>query len=819
MARLVSEFHPFVSCFAFSASVTLGELNNGMTGMNVHAWQTTGGGGVRSRTRAALRAGLLWAMWALLGAYVAALAMQSVGWGPAAGAWFDTAVNGWLGLLTVWAPTTVCWVAASRVGFRRPEVLLAAAAVTSFAAGDTYYLAKTLGGGTLPFPSLADVGYLAVYPLLLAALVVAVRRHVRRLTCALWLEALVGALGAASVLAVLLSPVLADAATGSTSLANAVAIANPLFDLLLVAAVAGIAAFGDVRMGRRWGLLVAGLLIFAAADVVYGLQVTADTYVLGTPLDAGWAIGLALMAIWVDSARPDRRATPERRQAAGATGLVVSAAATVAGLGVLVVGTRVYLSTLAVFLAGVTLIAAVARSQLAFGMLARVADLRLRASNTDELTGLPNRRALYAEGRRRLQGHQHVRHALLMLDLDKFKEVNDSLGHQAGDQLLVQVAVRLRETLRAADVLARLGGDEFAVLLENAGHDEAAEVALKLRAALAQSFALEDIALHTSASVGIALSPDDGPDLSALLRKADIAMYKAKTSGSGQHVYSCFDEADTDNRLKTVEELRTALASDQLIVHYQPKIDLATGEVSGVEALVRWEHPQRGLLYPDAFLNLVEESGLMPTLTREVLTLALDQVAEWHAQGRQLTVAVNLSASSLVDAELPQQVASMLAARNISPRFLHLEITEEFFMVDRDRARAILTRLRNSGVQICVDKFGSGYSSLSYLPDLPIDELKLDPSFVSPMTQHEHTAALVASAIALAHSLGLRMVAEGVERNVAYSELARLGCDQAQGYLMSRPLPTAEFNHWLCKRDAVQQDTHIQTPRPAPAIG
>ena len=561
-----------------------------------------------------------------------------------------------------------------------------------------------------------------------------------------------------------------------------------------------------------------GLLVFAAADVVYALQVTADTYVVGTPLDAGWAIGLALMAMWVDgTAQHDGSATQETRPATGATALVVSSVATAAGLGVLVVSSRVHVSTLAVALAGVTLLAAAARSQLAFRLLARMADLRRLAAATDELTGLPNRRALYAEGHARLAEPQRRRQALLMLDLDKFKEVNDSLGHHAGDQLLVQVGARLREHLRAGDLLARLGGDEFAVLLEDAGHDEATDVAVKLRAALAEPFALEDIALHSSVSVGIALFPDDGPDLSTLLRKADIAMYKAKTSGNGHHVYGSADDADDATRLQTVEELRTALTSDQLVVHYQPKIDLDTGDVHAVEALVRWDHPTRGLLYPDAFLDLVEESGLMPTMTRVVLALALDQAAAWHAQGQPLTVAVNLSASSLVDTDLPKQVASMLAARGVPPGALQLEITEEFLMADRDRARSILTRLRNSGVQISVDDYGTGYSSLSYLRDLPVDELKLDRSFIFPMADDARAAALVASTIALAHSLGLRMVAEGVETDVAYTELTRLGCDQAQGYFMSRPVPAAELDHWLSNRRAVDQSTDVpkcSPPRP-----
>jgi diguanylate cyclase len=248
-------------------------------------------------------------------------------------------------------------------------------------------------------------------------------------------------------------------------------------------------------------------------------------------------------------------------------------------------------------------------------------------------------------------------------------------------------------------------------------------------------------------------------------------------------------------------------------MHYQPKIDLDTGDVHGVEALVRWDHPTRGLLYPGDFLALVEEAGLMRQMTRVVLTLALDQAAVWQAQGLDLTVAVNLSASSLVDVGLPDQVVAMLAARGIPPRSLQLEITEELLMADRERARSILTRLRDSGVQISIDDFGTGYSSLSYLRDLPIDELKLDRSFVFPMVDDARAAALVASTIGLAHSLGLRIVAEGVETAVAYAELARLGCDQAQGYFMSRPVPAAELEYWLSNRRAGDEGTDGRSGR------
>lgn len=308
--------------------------------------------------------------------------------------------------------------------------------------------------------------------------------------------------------------------------------------------------------------------------------------------------------------------------------------------------------------------------------------------------------------------------------------------------------------MRGGDLLARLGGDEFAVLLADGGRAGADAVSVKLREVLAEPLTIEGIALHSRVSIGIAVYPNDGADLPTLLRKADIAMYQAKASGQGHHAYDSAYDTGGATRLVLTEELRTAMTSNQLVLHYQPKVNLSTGEVRSVEALVRWDHPTRDLLYPDAFLTLV-------------------------------------------DADLVGQVAAMLTTRGIPAHSLQLEITEDFLMADRERARAILTQLRDSGIQIAVDDFGTGYSSLSYLRDLPIDELKLDRTFVFPMTDDAHAAALVASTISLAHSLGLRLAAEGVETQVALSELTRLGCDQAQGYFISRPVPAAELEHLL----------------------
>ena len=725
------------------------------------------------------------------------LAVYVVGLTTRSGDGFSVLIDGWFGILTQSVPAAFCWVAVWRVKRRRLEVLLAAGAVTCFALGNTYYVLAVAAGIELPYPSPADAGFLLFYPLMLGALAVRVRRDLRRAT-ALWLDSTLGSLGAASVLAVLLHPILQASLADGLSLTAVVAVSYPLLDLLLVSAVAGIAFTRRGHGSRHWFTLSVGLLVFAVADVLYAFRVAQDTYVMGTPLDAGWSVGLSLIALGVIGlSRHEREEAPT-----GALGtvLAVPAVATAAALAVLLAGTRTPVSGLAVGLAGVTVLMAALRTHLAFRQLVSMAVLRKQAM-TDDLTRLPNRRALYASvdtvlGDLGSPGGDKGQ-ALLLLDLDRFKEVNDSLGHHVGDRLLQVVGDRLRRTLREQDILARLGGDEFAVLLRDTDPHGAAAVAKKLREALAEPCKLEGIALQASASIGIALFPQHGRDLNSLLRRADIAMYRAKETRDGHHIYSGTDDADGATRLRTRNELGSAIADGQLVLHYQPKVDLRTGTVGGVEALVRWQHPERGLLFPDSFLCMVEESGLMRQLTQDVLEKALDQAALWRQEGKELTVAVNLSASSLMDADLPERTMAMLAVRSLPARCLQLEITEEFLMADRDRARAVLTRLRNSGIQIAVDDFGTGYSSLAYLRDLPVDELKLDRSFIAPMADDVRAAALVASTIALAHSLGLRMVAEGVEDDVTYRELCRLGCDEAQGYFISRPVPADELTRWL----------------------
>ncbi|TFD04376.1 EAL domain-containing protein [Cryobacterium sinapicolor] len=739
---------------------------------------------------------LAWLMAVFLGGYVIGLLIPDSG--------FNLFVDGWLASLLKLSLVAVCWVAVVRkrsvsrvrVGarglerFRHLELLLTAAAVSIIAIVDSYSLWMLIWG-TRIFPQVSEVGYFLFFALMLAVLVIIVRRQLRGMVWSVVLDSAIGALGAASVLAVLLGPMASALDAAGANAAITAAVAYPLFDLLLVAVVVALTTSQGPVAGRRWILLVLGLLVFTSTGLVFALLET--RYVLGTPLDAGWAVGLALIAVWADtSSRPD---LVQNNSTNGLAALALPAVSTAAGLGVLLLASQTSVPPMAVGLAAATLALA------AVPLVSRQVALR-RQSTTDELTGLPNRRALYAGVLGRLADDKSRNRALLLLDLDRFKEVNDSLGHDAGDRLLVQVGRRLQGGLRPGDLLARLGGDEFAILLEHTDQVEAEAVAGRLRATLADPFTLEGISLQTSASIGIALYPDHGDDLTALLRKADMAMYKAKATHSGHHVYRNTDNRHGDARLRTLQELRLALTRDQLVLHYQPKICLKTGFVAGVEALVRWNHPERGLLFPDQFLTLVEEAGLMHALTQEVLRKALDQSVLWSAQGRTLTVAVNLSASSLIDSDLPERVGTMLSARGLPPTALMLEITEDFLMVDRDRARDILTRLRASGIKISVDDFGTGYSSLAYLRDLPIDELKLDQSFVFPMADDARAAALVASTIDLAHGLGLKMVAEGVENSVAYDELVRYGCDFAQGYFMSRPISAEALDEWLTARQS-----------------
>jgi diguanylate cyclase len=423
-----------------------------------------------------------------------------------------------------------------------------------------------------------------------------------------------------------------------------------------------------------------------------------------------------------------------------------------------------------------------------------------RQAFTDQLTGLPNRALLHDRIQQaiRLAGRQGLTVALLLLDLDRFKEVNDTLGHHHGDLLLQQVAERLRGSLRDSDTVARLGGDEFAVLLPQiASIQDATAAAEKLNAAIESPFTLDGLTLDVDASIGVAAYPDHASDANELLQRADVAMYAAKATHTGYTVYDPSLDQHNPRRLGLLGQLRRALAAGELVVYYQPKADVHSTRIFGVEALVRWQHPEHGLLGPGEFIPLAETTGLIRPLTSYVLDAVVRQCRAWLDGGRELSVAVNLSTRCLMDLTLPDEIAQLLQDAAIAPDRLLLEITESAIMTDPTRALEILNRLHALGVQLAIDDFGTGYSSMAYLKSLPVDELKVDRSFVKHLRDNPNDAVIVRSTVDLGHNLGLRVVAEGVEDEATWQELATLGCDSVQGYFLARPMPATELAAWL----------------------
>jgi len=422
----------------------------------------------------------------------------------------------------------------------------------------------------------------------------------------------------------------------------------------------------------------------------------------------------------------------------------------------------------------------------------------------DALTGLPNRTLFHQRLRQAIAATPPGgRAAVMLVDLDRFKEINDTLGHHSGDLLLQQISERLRQTLRPSDTVARLGGDEFAVVVPVAAGPGGAEaVAQRVLSAFEEPFVVSELTLDVDASIGIALYPDHSEDPAALLQRADVAMYAAKAAQSGFQLYSPAADPYSAGRLALGRELRVAVANGELAVYYQPKTELASGRITGVEALLRWPHPTHGFIPPEEFISLAERTGSIRALTLFVLGEALEQSRTWQRAGLDLDVAVNLSVRSLLDHELAEDVAGLLDRSGVAPARLTLEITETSVMADATRSMHVLSGLHALGLRLSIDDFGTGQSSLSYLKRLAVDEVKIDKSFVTHMATDDNDAVIVRSTIDLGHNLGLEVVAEGVEDATSWYQLVELGCDVAQGYFCSPPLPAAELQAFLAGRPA-----------------
>jgi diguanylate cyclase (GGDEF)-like protein len=617
----------------------------------------------------------------------------------------------------------------------------------------------------------------------------------RHLPRSLWLDGVLGLLSVSALGLLVVWPVLGGAEGSQAAvLVNG---AYPIADLLLFALCIGVFALHGWRPGRGWAALTLGFALFATADSIYLLRIAADTYTPGSILDSAWVAALVIMSLaaWQPSS------TGRTVEIKGLTVLVPPFLCSLIALGVLVTAGFRPVPAAAIVLAGAALLASMIRTALTFRELGRLAEVR-RLAATDDLTGLANRR--HFDGRLRAalaRAHEdHDKLALLVIDLDRFKELNDALGHNAGDQVLAQVGPRLRTALRADDELARLGGDEFAVLLPGARNVDG--VARRVRQALEAPFTVDGIDVRIGGSIGVAVFPEHGADAETLLQRADVAMYQAKGSLAGHEFYAPERDRHTRERLELIAELRDAIGTEQVVLHYQPKLDLVTGGVPEVEALVRWQHPTHGLLPPGAFVPLAEQTGVMRSLTDHVLDTALAQCAAWRERGIDVGVAVNVSPATLLDGTWAGSVLDRLERAGVPAARLRIEITEDAIMLDPDRSLAVVRALADAGVGVSVDDFGTGYSSLGLLKQLPVDELKIDRGFVSGSLREPADSAIVQATIDLGRRLGIQVVAEGVEDAATLDRLAEWGAHAAQGLWISRPVPPAELEAWLASRVA-----------------
>ncbi|MEA3056072.1 MAG: diguanylate cyclase, partial [Actinomycetota bacterium] len=566
-------------------------------------------------------------------------------------------------------------------------------------------------------------------------------------------------------------------------------------DVLLLALVIGSSVVGSRAWGRARLEAAAGLVAFAIADGIYLFEAAHGTYVEGGLLDVGWLVGLGLLAsaAWRPTPNADTR-----RWLTASTALPTAAS----GVSILLIlAGRGGVGRIAFFLAVACVCTALVRCVVTIREVRSLADSR-RLAHTDELTGLGNRRLLSSKLAAALQPSIGAARplALLLIDLDDFKEINDTLGHSVGDQVLVEIGARMRTTMREHDVLTRQGGDEFAVILHASGVDEAVAAAGRLLQQLAEPVVLGDVSVRVGASIGIALAPMHAADADGLLQRADVVMYRVKAQGTGFAVYAPELDQHSIDRLKTAVELGDGLERGELVLHYQPVVRVSDGVPVSVEALARWRHPGRGLLSPDQFIDVAAKAGLMRRLTQVVIGTALTDARAWRGIGIDIPVAVNLSAADVLDVDLPEVIAACLAEHDLPGSALKIELVEDALMADLDQVSVTLAAVRRLGVRISVDDFGTGHSSLARICDLPVDELKLDRSFVSRMCDDPRPGAIVHAAVQLADAFALTVVAEGVEDARTLAALADAGCDLAQGYYFSKPMSFEHTVSWLSDR-------------------
>jgi diguanylate cyclase len=727
-------------------------------------------------------------MFAVVAAYVALL---TLGFLNVSGPLRD----GLVGNVALLLPTAVLLRRAADHPESRRWLLVLALGLCLYLFGNVYYVF----GRAHAFPSPADVGYLAIYPTLLLALFLALREQLKGVRLIVGLDGLTGLLAGAAAASLVVSPLISQ--VWDRSLTAATTLAYPVCAVMVVAATVGAVGMVGRQRGPHFLVWAVGMLVFGLGDIAYAYQLAHGTYHLGTWLDASWAVGISLIAYGATHLRDNHESTLP-----GGGSLVVVTAASITSIAVLAVAPSWTENALPSVLPLLALSVCGIRFVLAFLQLRELAAVRAQAM-TDELTGIANRRALYAELDRLFdpEDSAHVdgrAFALALVDLDHFKEVNDSHGHAAGDDLLRAVVARFAGALRdlqTPHLFARLGGDEFAILLHEAGSRNASMAcASALQESLVEPVQLNDLVLHVQASIGVATAPLHATNRADMLFAADAAMYAAKSSGEPVLFHSPDAVGDRRKRLEIAEDLFTALERRELTVEYQP-VYSADGNLVAAEALVRWDHPTRGRLAPGDFLGTAERYRLTPAIAERVLDVGLADLARWRAAGAELNLAVNVSASDLRDEGLVQIVASALLEHQVPPESLTIEITETAMMRDPDLAQQVMKALDDLGVRLAVDDYGTGYSSLEYLLNLPISEIKLDRAFCRHVVTELRATAIVRSTIDLTHALGLRMVAEGVEDAGTLFILRELGCDRVQGWHLGYPMTSVAFETLLSR--------------------
>ncbi len=680
---------------------------------------------------------------------------------------------------------------------RRAWAVLGVGYLIHFSAS-MYDMLVLIPRGQSTFPTIADGGWLMIYPFAITVLVMLIKTEVGVLPAMTWLDGAITLFGASAVITSLVLGLLVENKAGDT-IAVLVALAYPIGDALIIGMMVGFVTITKQRPSPMWSMLLAGVLVYAVSDIVYLAQLSRGTYQAGSWLEVAWVGGVTVigLAAWSSDEAPPLSTNPRANLAAIALPITFA----VLALSVITAGAFIEVPAAAIVLAGATLGLVVVRTAASFHQ-AQLLGTAQGEARTDDLTGLANRRFFYEELTTRLKRRPKDRDvSIILLDLTRFKEVNDAFGHEAGDRILDAVGARIAAAIRTTDFVSRLGSDQFIVIIDG-DIALAHSVATRLRADLIRPFDIGHLTTAVDASFGISSSPRHSTSADRLVQQADRAMLFAKDQRGGVQVYEPGSDIDVLERAKTVQELQRDVSTDAMVVHYQPKLDLRTDQITGVEALVRWQHPTRGLLYPDAFLALTEQSGLMQRLTHNVLSTSLRQAATWRAAGLDLTMSVNLSPSDLRTPGLADWVSSLLAENGLTGTALRLELTEDVLMSDPELGRRVLTQLRQIGISVSIDDYGTGYSSLAYLEHLPVDELKLDRSFVMQLDSNENSAPIVKSTIELAHALGLLFVAEGVETESSLKSLAAWGCDIAQGYFIGRPGCVEQVTDLIVKSQA-----------------